>query len=264
MIVQLPVPPAVVHGFAVVNEPGPQSIVKLICVPFGAFTKPPVPVFTFTCAVKTWLTPTGFVAVCGVIWMFASTNVLTASPEFGATPSVCDGERRRARDGQRRRRVRRHLAGRGEVKTIVHWPARVRVRTGVVAGARRGVQRRGRTVRVRQREVDVLARAGDEARARVLLQGDGEGVRLADLVRRVGAIEIFAVDPRLRRRARSSRPTPFVCRVSETPPTDSVECALTIVVPATSRAQVDRAAAGPAGGRARVRGRGTRPGRSRS
>ena len=51
-IVQEPVPPAVVHGFVVVNAPGPLSIVKLIVVPSGAFTKPPVPVLTFTCAVK--------------------------------------------------------------------------------------------------------------------------------------------------------------------------------------------------------------------
>ena len=84
MIVQLPVPPAVVHGFGVVNAPGPVSIVKLICVPSGAFWKPPVPVFTLTCAVNACVAPTRFVAVGGVIWMFASTNVLTASPELGA------------------------------------------------------------------------------------------------------------------------------------------------------------------------------------
>ena len=40
LIVQEPVPPDVVHGFAEVNAPGPLSIVKLICVPSGAFTKP--------------------------------------------------------------------------------------------------------------------------------------------------------------------------------------------------------------------------------
>ena len=40
MIEQFPVPPEVVHGFADVNAPGPESIVKLIDVPFGAFTKP--------------------------------------------------------------------------------------------------------------------------------------------------------------------------------------------------------------------------------
>ena len=38
VIVQLPVPPEVVHGFADVNAPGPESIVKLIGVPSGAFT----------------------------------------------------------------------------------------------------------------------------------------------------------------------------------------------------------------------------------
>jgi hypothetical protein len=35
--------------------------------------------------------PTWFVAVGGVSWMFASTNVFTASPEFGATPFVSTG-----------------------------------------------------------------------------------------------------------------------------------------------------------------------------
>ena len=40
VIVQLPVPPAVVHGFGEVKLPGPLSIVKLICVPSGAFWKP--------------------------------------------------------------------------------------------------------------------------------------------------------------------------------------------------------------------------------
>ena len=35
VIVQLPVPPTVVHGFAEVKPPGPESIVKLICVPSG-------------------------------------------------------------------------------------------------------------------------------------------------------------------------------------------------------------------------------------
>jgi hypothetical protein len=37
VMVQLPVPPETVHGFAVVSEPGPESIVKLICVPSSAF-----------------------------------------------------------------------------------------------------------------------------------------------------------------------------------------------------------------------------------
>ena len=46
---QLPVVPTVVHGFAVVNEPGPLTLVKVIDVPAGAFTKPsPSPSFTLT------------------------------------------------------------------------------------------------------------------------------------------------------------------------------------------------------------------------
>ena len=86
---QLPVPPAVVHGFGVPSVPGPLSFVKLICVPSGAGTNPPPePSFTFTCAVNVCVAPIRFVPF-GVIEMFASTNVFTASPPLGATPSVC-------------------------------------------------------------------------------------------------------------------------------------------------------------------------------
>src|SRR5262249_54911090 len=73
VIWQLPVPPAVVHGFGVVKLPGPLSIVKLIDVPFGALTNPP-PLFTVTCAVKTCGEPTSFVAVAGVIAIRATTG----------------------------------------------------------------------------------------------------------------------------------------------------------------------------------------------
>src|SRR6266540_2089690 len=38
VIVQLPVPPAVVQGLAVVKPPGPLTIENVICVPSGAFT----------------------------------------------------------------------------------------------------------------------------------------------------------------------------------------------------------------------------------
>jgi hypothetical protein len=72
-IVQLPVPPVVVHGFGELKLPGPESMVKLICVPSGADVKPS-PLFTFTCAVNRCVAPTGFVPF-GVIWMFASTTV---------------------------------------------------------------------------------------------------------------------------------------------------------------------------------------------
>ena len=57
-------------------------------VPSGAFAKPPVPSSTLTCPVSTWFVESGFVAVWGEIWMFASTNVAAALPEFGATPFV--------------------------------------------------------------------------------------------------------------------------------------------------------------------------------
>ena len=74
VMVQLPVVPTVRHGLVVVNEPGPEAIVKVIGVPAGAFTKPaPEPSFTFMCAVRTWFVFTGLSAVGGLIWMFAST-----------------------------------------------------------------------------------------------------------------------------------------------------------------------------------------------
>ena len=43
-----------------------------------------MPVFTLTCAVNVCVVADAVRAVGGVIWMFASTNVLTASAEFGA------------------------------------------------------------------------------------------------------------------------------------------------------------------------------------
>ena len=119
---QLPVAPTVVHGFAVVNEPGPLSFVKLIDVPSGAFTKPlPSPAFTFTCAVKTWSVPTGFESVIGVIWMFASTNVLTASTELPARPLVWTVNAHSRRSTASRSREPVTLPAVGEMNVIVHW-----------------------------------------------------------------------------------------------------------------------------------------------
>jgi hypothetical protein len=71
--VQSPVVPTVVHGFGEVNAPGPLAMLKVICVPAGAFTKP-LPSFRFTCAVSVCVVPTVFVAVAGAIWIFASTT----------------------------------------------------------------------------------------------------------------------------------------------------------------------------------------------
>src|SRR5262252_146025 len=47
-----PVPPAVVHGFGPLNEPGPLTFENVICVPSGALTNP-VPSLTLTWAVRT-------------------------------------------------------------------------------------------------------------------------------------------------------------------------------------------------------------------
>src|SRR5262245_35745906 len=83
VIEQLPVPPVVMHGDAVVNAPGPDTIVKPINVPSGAFTRPE-PLLTFTCAVNVCAEPTGFVAL-GPTWMFAST---TRSGSHGPSEAV--------------------------------------------------------------------------------------------------------------------------------------------------------------------------------
>src|SRR5215218_262318 len=82
---QEPVPPAVVQLFAPTKAAdAPPAFVRpnVMTVPFGALPKPE-PEFTFTWAVSTWFVETGLLSVSGAIWMFASTNVLTASAEFG-------------------------------------------------------------------------------------------------------------------------------------------------------------------------------------
>src|SRR5215208_2802552 len=83
VIVQLPVAATVAHGFGVVNEPGPLSIVKLIGVAAGAFANPE-PLLTLTCAVKVCVVPTGLVPF-GVMLMFAST---TASGSQGPSEAA--------------------------------------------------------------------------------------------------------------------------------------------------------------------------------
>ena len=47
LMVHDPVPPAVVQGLAEVKPPGPESMLKLIWVPSGAFAEP-VPSLTLT------------------------------------------------------------------------------------------------------------------------------------------------------------------------------------------------------------------------
>ena len=101
-------------------------------MPAGAFTKPPVPVLTFTCAVKVCVWPIRFVAVGGVIWMFASTKVLTASPEFCPVPSVwiVNGAEPLTESVAEAWPVT--LPAVGEVKVIVHWPEALVFGAGVV------------------------------------------------------------------------------------------------------------------------------------
>src|SRR3954468_11168163 len=82
VIEQEPVVPTVVQLPA-----GLLLIVKLIVVPAGALANP-VPSFTLRCAVNVCCWPMRFVALGGVIWMFASTKVLTASTELPFRPFV--------------------------------------------------------------------------------------------------------------------------------------------------------------------------------
>src|SRR5262249_46022184 len=89
-----PVFPTVVQVFTPpTNEPGPNTVEGLITVPAGAFTKPET-VLTFTWPVNVWFVRTTFVAVAGVIWMFASTQFFCAfglSPAFASPVSRCNG-----------------------------------------------------------------------------------------------------------------------------------------------------------------------------
>ena len=118
--VQLPVAP-VVRQDGAESVPGPESLVKVISVPAGAFWKPPLPSFTFTWAVKVCVWPTTFVAVGGVIWMLASTNVLIASPEFWPTPSVWTLTGRPATVSVEDA-CPSTLPAVAELNMIVHWP----------------------------------------------------------------------------------------------------------------------------------------------
>src|SRR5215203_2030550 len=87
-----PVVPTVRHEFAPTKAAvAPLALIseKSITVPAGALTKPPPsPALMLTCPVSVWFALTGFVAAWGVIWMLASTNVLTAGPEFPPVPLV--------------------------------------------------------------------------------------------------------------------------------------------------------------------------------
>ena len=118
LTVQLPVVPTVVHVLAL-SVPGPVTIEKLIVVPAGAFTKPPVPALTLTCAVNVCGVADGFVAVAGVIWMFASTNVFTASTELPFDAVGRDRERQAA-DESVAVACPVTLPAVGEMKVIVH------------------------------------------------------------------------------------------------------------------------------------------------
>jgi hypothetical protein len=83
---QVPLPPVVMHWpFEGVSDPGPLWMEKVTRVPSVAGTKPlPSPLSMLTVALNVCATPTSFVALGGVIEIWASTQCLTAfalSPE---------------------------------------------------------------------------------------------------------------------------------------------------------------------------------------
>ena len=82
-----------------------------------------VPPIALTVIVSTWFVLTAFVAVAGVIWMFALTNVFTASAEFGATPSVATVKGAEPMTETVELACPVTVPAVFDVKTIVHWPA---------------------------------------------------------------------------------------------------------------------------------------------
>ena len=85
-----PVVPDVLHVFPPTNVAvAPPEFVSesVTSVPAGALTKV-VPGLTLTCTVSVWFVPVGFVAVSGVIWMVASTQVLVALSQLLVQPEV--------------------------------------------------------------------------------------------------------------------------------------------------------------------------------
>ena len=144
-----------------------------------------------------------------------------------------DGERRGAGDREGRGGVPGHLARgvRGEGDRAL--TAGVRVRTSTRTRPRR--RRMVGTVRVGQREVDVLTRRRDEAVpvTDILLQRHRERMRAPTSLVAFGAIRIrafthvFTAGPEF-------APVPSVFRVKGTPPTVTVVCALTVVTPVTA------------------------------
>jgi hypothetical protein len=82
-------PPTYVHWFVPTKLPGPDTMNAVaVCGPASI-----VPLSAFTVIVSTWFAPTALVAVAGVIWMFASTQVFEALPlppeaVFGGVPVV--------------------------------------------------------------------------------------------------------------------------------------------------------------------------------
>ena len=58
----------------------------MVAVAVPAASRPPF--VAVTVIVSVWCVPTAFAAFCGVIWMYASTQILFAFPQFAGQPAV--------------------------------------------------------------------------------------------------------------------------------------------------------------------------------
>ena len=203
-----------------------STVVKVMTVPSGAFTKPPPsPRLALTWAVKVWLAPTRLVP-------FGRDLDVGVLEDLGRVAAV-------GRD-----RVRRHLKGAepatdrvasacpvtvppvADVNVTAKWPAASVVPVNGPAGLA------ARAVAVGQGHGHRLAGGRDEACAvtRVLVEGHREGVRRVDLVEGVGRDRDPGVHPVLTA-GPELPPVPLVVRVSDTPPTVRVVWAVTVDTP---------------------------------
>ena len=266
---QLPVPPAVVHGFGVVKRAGAgvdrEADLRAVRRVLEA-ARAGVDVHVRREDVR--LRRSRFVAVGGVIWMFASTNVLTASPEFRPVPSVCD------RDDRAGAVDRASVADAwpvtlpavGEVKMIVHWPV-----ASVFAPASSQVLAAAFTTELAPFEsVSVKSTCSPAAGTNVPVPVSFGSVTVkvcgwpTSLVAS-GAIEIFALTQVFDGRAGVRARRRSVSRVSVSAADRDASCApMTVVTPVVAEVRSTVQLAGAARDRARVRRREACPGRSRS
>ena len=179
--------------------------------------------------------PTRFVAVVGVIWMFASTNVFTASPEFGDWPSVCTMNAAEPPTDNSDDACPGHLPRRIRGEHNRALTAGVRVRTSTSTGPGRGPNEPPRSSPSTVKSTCSPAAATKPATVtEVLLQRHRERMRRPHLVRRVRSDRDPRIHERLHRITTSRRRRRRLDRERRRPPTESVEDACPVTLPAES------------------------------